>query len=124
MSNETKTATTPKTEKETIMSNTNTITINGVEYIKADAIQKPIVGNRAVVVVDRGWIFAGDVERIDGRIHLTRAVWVFRWESVGFDGVIADPKSSKVTIKPMPNGVDLPQGSEVFCVPVDDNWGL
>lgn len=124
MSNETKTATTPKTEKETIMSNTNTITINGVEYIKADAIQKPIVGNRAVVVVDRGWIFAGDVERIDGRIHLTRAVWVFRWESIGFDGVIADPKSSKVTIKPMPNGVDLPQGSEVFCVPVDDNWGL
>jgi hypothetical protein len=122
MSNETKTATTPKTEKETIMS--NSITINGIEYIKADAIQKPIVGNRAVVVVDRGWIFAGDVERIDGRIRLTRAVWVFRWESVGFDGVIADPKSSKVTIKPMPNGVDLPQGSEVFCVPVDDNWGL
>ena len=102
----------------------NTITINGVEYIKADAVQKPIVGNRAVVVVDRGWIFAGDVERLDGRIRLTRAVWVFRWESVGFDGVIANPKSSKVTIKPMPNGVDLPQGSEVFCVPVDDNWGL
>ena len=47
----------------------NTITVNGVEYIRADSVPaaKPN-GNRAVVVVDRGWIFAGDVTREDGRI--------------------------------------------------------
>jgi hypothetical protein len=83
-----------------------------------------VSGTRAVVVVDRGWIFAGDVTRKDGRIRLSNAVWVFRWESVGFDGVIADPKSSSVTIKPMPNGVDIPEGAEIFCVPVCDRWGL
>lgn len=102
----------------------NTININGIEYIPAYEAQPSIAGNRAVIVVDRGWIFAGDVTRENGRIRLDRAVWVFRWESVGFDGVIADPKSSEVTIKPMPNGVDLPDGAEIFCVPVNDQWGL
>ena len=102
----------------------NTITINGVEYIQADKAQQPIKGSRAVVVVDRGWIFAGDVTRENGRIKLTRVVHVLRWESVGFDGVIADPKSDKVTLKRMLNDVDLPAGAEIFCVPVADDWGL
>ena len=97
------------------------LTINGIEYTP---VVPPPPGNRAVIVVDRGWIFAGDVVRENGRIKLTRAVWVFRWESIGFDGVIENPKRSKVTLKPMPNGVDLPQGAEVFCVPVADDWGL
>jgi hypothetical protein len=96
------------------------LTINGVEYAP---VNRP-AGSRAVVVVDRGWIFAGDVTRENGRIRLDNAVWVFRWEDVGFDGTIANPKSEKVTIKPMPNGVDLPEGAEVFCVPVHDGWGL
>ncbi len=105
--------------------NMNTIiTVNGVEYIKADEVQKPIAGSRAVIVVDRGWIFAGDVTRENGRIKLSRAVWVFRWDSIGFDGVIANPKSTKVIIKPMPNSVDIPEGAEIFCVPVSDDWGL
>ena len=99
----------------------HSIEINGVEYVRADTRQ---VGTRAVVVVDRGWIFAGNVTRENGRIRLDRAVWVFRWESIGFDGMIANPKSSQVTIRSMPNGVDLPEGAEIFCVPVDDSWGL
>ena len=99
----------------------NSIEINGVEYVRADTQQ---VGTRAVVVVDRGWIFAGNVTRENGRIRLDRAVWVFRWGSIGFDGMVADPASENVTIRPMPNGVDLPEGAEIFCVPVDDSWGL
>lgn len=102
----------------------NTVKIDDVTYVREDAVQKVITGTRAVVVVDRGWIFAGDVTREDGRIKLTRAVWVFKWELIGFDGVIANPKNKSVTIKPMPNGVDLPTGAEIFCVPVADDWGL
>jgi hypothetical protein len=102
----------------------NTININGIEYVPASEVQQRVLGKRAIVVVDRGWIFAGDVTRENGRIKLDRAVHVFRWEEVGFDGVIKNPKSIKVTLKPMPNGVDLPEGAEIFCVPVEDNWGL
>jgi hypothetical protein len=102
----------------------NIININGIDYIPASDATPRITGNRAVVVVDRGWIFAGDVTRENGRIRLDRALHVFRWEAIGFDGVIANPKSPNVTIKPVLNGVDLPEGAEIFCVPVDDQWGL
>jgi hypothetical protein len=100
----------------------STISINGVDYVRADSIPalKPN-GNRAVVVVDRGWIFAGDVTRESGRIKLSRAVWVFRWESCGFSKVIEDP--TKADIRPMAD-VDVPEGAEIFCVPVDEQWGL
>ena len=97
------------------------ITLNGIEYTP---VTPAPTGTRAVVVVDRGWIFAGDVTRENGRIKLSNAVWVFRWESIGFDGVIANPKDKKVTIKPMPQGVDIPQTAEIFSVPVADDWGL
>lgn len=94
----------------------DSVTINGIEYVPAQR-----KGKRAIVVVDRGWIFAGDVTRSNGRILLTRAVWVFRWEKVGFSGIIADPK--KADIRPIAD-VDLPEASEIFCVPVGDSWGL
>lgn len=102
----------------------NTININGIEYIPASEATARIAGTRAVIVVDRGWIFAGDVTREEGRIKLSRAVWVFRWESIGFDGVIANPKHKNATIKAMPQGVDIPEGAEIFCIPVADDWGL
>ena len=105
------------------MSKPERIKIDEVEYVRAEA-QPPPNGKRAVVVVDRGWIWAGDVTEENGRIYLDRAVWVFRWESIGFDGVLADPKSSKVTLKPVANRVDIPAGAEVFRVPVGDDWGL
>lgn len=99
----------------------NPVVIGGVEY----APKKPLVsGSRAVVVVDRGWIFAGDVMEAGGRIRLTRAVWLLRWESIGFDGVLADPKSSRVTIKKLSHDVDMPAEAELFRVPVSDSWGL
>ena len=34
------------------------VEINGVEYVRADTLPR---GTRAVVVIDRGWIFGGDV---------------------------------------------------------------
>ena len=95
------------------------VIIDGVKYVEEFSD-----GNRAVVVVDRGWIFAGDVRRENGRIRLSRAVHVLRWESIGFDGMIADPKSSKVTIKVLANVVDIPANSEIFSIPVQDDWGL
>jgi hypothetical protein len=100
----------------------DTISINGVDYVRADSVQvaRPN-GNRAVIVVDRGWIFAGDVTREDGRIKLSRAVWVFRWESCGFSKVIEDHR--KADIRPMAD-VDIPTGAEIFAVPVCDTWGL
>ena len=100
------------------------VTINGVSYVRADSLPsaKPN-GNRAVVVVDRGWIFAGDVTQEKGRIKLARAVWVFNWASVGFAAVVADPKKAEADIRPIAD-VDIPEGAEIFRLPVGENWGL
>ena len=99
---------------------TDIVTINGVDY--APIANRP-TGTRAVVVVDRGWIFAGDVTRENGRIRLANALHVFKWESIGFTGMIADPKKAKADLRKIAD-VDMPAGAEVFCVPVDDKWGL
>jgi len=79
---------------------------------------------RVVVVVDRGWIFAGDVTEKDGRIYLDRAVWVFKWSSIGFAAVVENPTQSGVDIRPMSTLVDIPADSEVFRLPVGDGWGI
>ena len=98
--------------------NKDTIEINGEIYTK----QKPN-GNRAVVVIDRGWIFAGDVTEENGRIMLNRAVWVKSWSSVWFSGVLNNPKADEVNIELLNQPVDIPSGSEVFRVPVCEDWG-
>jgi hypothetical protein len=92
-----------------------TIELNGVTYAPVKT------GNRAVVVVDRGWIFAGDVTEEGGRIRLSRAVWVFSWESVGFAAVIENP--THADIRPIAD-VDIPAASEIYRIPVGDDWGL
>jgi hypothetical protein len=99
----------------------NTITVNNVEYIRVDSISKiKPSGNCAVVVVDRGWIFAGDITRKDGRIRLSRALHVFKWESIGFAKMIETAKADLRSIA----DVDIPQGAEIFCIPVSENWGI
>jgi hypothetical protein len=96
---------------------TQNFTINGVEYAP---VKPAATGTRAVVVVDRGWIFAGDVSRANGRIRLSRAVHVFKWESIGFAKMV---ETAKADLRPIAD-VDLPEGAEIFSVPVPDTWGL
>lgn len=103
------------------MTHPETITIDDVLYVRQDSITRSIPkGNRAVVVVDRGWIFAGDVTRENGRIKLSRALHVFKWESIGFAKMV---ETAKADLRPIAD-VDIPEGAEIFVVPVEDQWGL
>jgi hypothetical protein len=78
-----------------------------------------------VVVIDRGWVFAGDVETDEttNEVVIHNAINVFRWESIGFVGVLANPKDSKVTLMASPYSVRVPAGSVIFTVPVEESWG-
>lgn len=102
------------------------ISVGDTKYIREDLIPDKPTGNRAVVVVDRGWIFAGDVTEGDGtgNITLTRAVHVSKWTQIGFDGMVKDPKSLNVTLRPLKHSVQIPEGSEIFRIPVPNDWGL
>ena len=81
-------------------------------------------GRRAVVVVDRGWIFAGDITEEDCRITLDNAVHVFRWEKIGFAAMVANPKQGGVDLRRLSTRVDIPADAEIFRLPVPDDWGL
>ena len=77
---------------------------------------------RAVVVIDRGWIFAGDQSvTADGHLRLDNAVHVFRWEGQGFAAVVKDP-TTKTDLRPC-DPVEVPLGSVIFRVPVGASWG-
>jgi len=99
------------------------VNINGADYIRKDLVEQPN-GNRCVVVVDRGWIYAGDVTEENGRIYLDRAVWLFKWSSIGFASVLEDPTQKGIDIRKMPTRVDVPARSEIFRCPVGDDWGM
>ena len=97
--------------------NADTITVNGETY------QMVNKGNRAVIVVDRGWIFAGDVSITpQGAIRLDNALHVFKWESCGFPAMVADPKKTKADLRPI-SAVEIPVSSEIFRIPVANDWG-
>lgn len=102
----------------------NSIAINGVDYVRADSIIAPAVaGTRAIVVVDRGWVFAGNVTKDEiGQITLSKALHVFKWSSTGFAGLVNDPKAAKADLRPLADVV-IPANSVIFSVPIPDNWG-
>jgi hypothetical protein len=81
-------------------------------------------GDRAVVVIDRGWIYAGDLTIHEDCIILSRTVHVFSWNRIGFNGMIANPKSSDVDLRPMEQLIEVPKKSIIYSVPVDKDWGL
>lgn len=84
----------------------------------------PLEQKRVILVVDRGWIFAGDqTVTSDGYIKLTNAVHVFRWESMGFPKMVEDWKSDKVDLRKV-SDVEVPKDSVIFRVPVPEGWGL
>lgn len=95
--------------------------INGETYIHADDIRTGLPTNgRAVVVLDRGWIFAGDVcEEADGSVRLTNSVHVFSWESIGFAKMVETEKADLRRVA----DVVYPKASEIFRVPVRASWG-
>jgi hypothetical protein len=78
---------------------------------------------RAVCVIDRGWIFAGDLVEKSGRIYLSRVVHVFSWPGGGFAAMVADPKAVKADLRPCAD-MNFPVGCEIFRVPVGITWGL
>ena len=102
------------------MTEIETIKINEVEYVRKDQLAAKPTGPRAVIVVDRGWIFAGDVTRENGRIHMSNAIHVFKWDSIGFAKMV---ETEKADLRPIAD-VDMPEDAEIFCIPVHARWGL
>lgn len=98
--------------------------IKEIQSMTKPSKRRPPLSGRAILVVDRGWIFAGDMSRTaDGYVRLENAVNVFGWDSIGFARIAHEWKSDKVDLRPC-EPVEVPEDAIVFRQPVPPGWGL
>jgi hypothetical protein len=80
--------------------NHTTLTLNGVEYIRKDslAIASPPIGDKRIIIADRGWIFVGNcVTNSDGTVTITNAMNIRKWGTTkGLGELSTGPKSGTV----------------------------
>ena len=81
---------------------------------------------RALFFLKAGWIFAGDSEQLPcGSTKITNnVIWLYRWEEVGIDGVLKNPKDKRVYLRPTGHDVHVPKDCVLFSIPVADDWGV
>ena len=95
------------------------------ELDKLRAVTPAPTGPREVIVIDRGWIFAGDVkEESNGSLTLTNAIHLVRWESIGFARALTEWKTNKVFLQGIQQVVKVPANSVIMRLSVEDGWGV
>jgi hypothetical protein len=78
---------------------------------------------RFVLIIDRGWIFAGDQTLTeDGYVRLDRCIHVFGWQKIGFAKMIQEWDSPNVDLRPA-EPIEVPPDAVIFRVPVPQDWG-
>lgn len=72
--------------------NHNTLTLNGVEYVRKDSIaSSPAIGDVRIVIADRGWVFVGNCQdHDDGTVTITNCKNIRKWGSTRGLGELAN----------------------------------
>ena len=72
--------------------NHNTLTLNGVEYIRKDSVtSSPVIGDVRIVIADRGWVFVGNCQdHDDGTVTITNCRNIRKWGSTKGLGELAN----------------------------------
>ncbi len=75
-----------------------TISINGVEYVKKDSVaEKDIISDIKIVVLQRGWVVVGRFERKDTQCKLYNASVIRTWGTTNGLGEIAEGGPTSTT---------------------------
>ena len=81
------------------------------------------VGDRHIVVLDRGWIFAGrmSLDKETNVYTVTDCVNIRYFKKVGFGGLSQGAKNAEATLdKCVP--IKFHARAMIFCVPISENW--
>lgn len=95
------------------------IQINGIDYVQKAS--QP-TGIRHVVVLHRGFIFVGDVVDDGDEVTVSNAHNVRKWASGGFGGLAKSATDSRATLDPCADFKYQRSVSEIFRVPVGEDW--
>ena len=77
------------------MSNEITLVIDGkpIDFIRKDSIEQvsPPIGEKRIIVGDRGWVFVGDCTDLEGgKVEIRNARNIRRWGTTKGLGELAD----------------------------------
>ena len=91
-----------------------TLTIGGkpVDFVRKDSIQtsNPIMGDKRIIVADRGWVFVGSCEdHPDGSVTIRGAKTIRRWGTTNGLAELANGPTSKTVVD---------AGGTVRCTPI------
>jgi len=104
------------------MSEPETISINDVQYVRADSVAQTPDGQRNIVILDKGFIFEGVLSGDgDGYYKLSDAVNVRMWKQGGTGGMLRSAKESNATLDKCAD-IEWKAGSEIFMVPTPKGW--
>lgn len=79
--------------------NHNTLTLNGVEYVRKDSLPAAVpMGDMRIIIADRGWVFVGNCQdHADGSVTITNCRNIRKWgTSAGLGELVNGPKSGTV----------------------------
>ena len=103
------------------MSTPKTITIDGVDFVRADSIQPKPDGDRHIVILDRGFIFEGVLSEDDGVYTLTDCANIRRWERGGTGGMLKSAGKSGASLDDSAD-IKWSKGSEHFMAATPIGW--
>ena len=81
----------------------NTITINGIEYVQKGTEPAPqTIGDKRIIVADRGWVFVGDCEdHEDGSVTIRNTQNIRQWGTTkGLGELATGPVAGKTKYDP------------------------
>lgn len=88
-----------------------TMMIDDVKYVREDSIRKSVeIGEKRIIVADRGWVFVGDCEdHDDGSVTIRNAKNIRRWGTTNGLAELANGPTSKTVVD---------AGGTVRCTPI------
>lgn len=78
------------------MSKPKKITIDEVVYVREDAASPVSIGEKRIIVADRGWVFVGDcTDNEDGSVTIRNAKNIRNWGTTKGLGELANGPTNK-----------------------------
>jgi len=104
------------------MSKPDSITIDDVKYVKADTMPY-VATKKQIVVLQRGWIVIGDVEKTDYEIKIINAAVIRNWgTSKGLGELAENGTNSNTKLDLCPDLSVHPLSIVLFMNVNESNW--
>jgi hypothetical protein len=88
---------------ETMDATVGSIIINGIEYVQKGSVPEPLqIGEKRIIVADRGWVFVGDCEdNTDGTVTIRNTQNLRIWGTTkGLGDLVNGPIAGKTKADP------------------------